>query len=160
MIVAAKPPLTGRTHRPARLAGHEHRPRDPERQHVNAHLDTLTRMTDALSASTRGQLSQIDMIRQWRSNAASLPLPDKFGTVLGDLLDRIEASALFSEESCSFSQKDLLDKLQLWADKARGKLSATRSVALAPTWGLCRSGKTSDLKAPTCGADLQNLSQR
>jgi hypothetical protein len=125
MIVAAKPPQTGRTHRPARLTGTGHSPRDPERQTVNAHLDTLTRMTDALKASTEGQLSQTDMIRQWRSGAASLPLPEKFGTVLGDLLDRIEASALFSEESCSFSQKDLLSSLQLWADKARAKLSAS-----------------------------------
>ena len=40
-----------------------------------------------------------------------------------ELLDRLEAGALFSEESCSFSQKDLLDSLQLWADKARAKLS-------------------------------------
>ncbi len=124
MIVAAKPPLTGRAHRPTHLTGNEHRPRDPERQTVNDHLDTLTRMTDALNASTRGQLSQTDMIRQWRSSAASLPLPEKFGTVLGDLLDRIEASALFSEESCSFSQKDLLNSLQVWADKARAKLTS------------------------------------
>lgn len=123
MIVASKLPLTGRTHRPSHLTGNEHRPRDPERQTVNDHLDTLTRMTDALNANTRGQLSQIDMIRQWRSGAASLPLPEKFGVVLGDLLDRIEASALFSEESCSFSQKDLLNSLQVWADKARAKLS-------------------------------------
>jgi hypothetical protein len=81
-------------------------------------LDTLTRMTDSLTACNRGALPQSEMIRQWRSDAASLPLPDKFGTVLDNLLDRIEASALFSEESCSFSQKDLFDSLQLWADKA------------------------------------------
>ena len=124
MIVASKPTLTGRTPQPARLTGTGHSPRDPERQTVNAHLDTLTRMTDALKASTEGQLSQTDMIRQWRSGAASLPLPEKFGTVLGDLLDRIEASALFSEESCSFSQKDLLSSLQVWADKAQAKLTS------------------------------------
>ena len=81
-------------------------------------LDTLTRMTDSLTACTRGALPQSEMIRQWRSDAASLPLPEKFGTVLGSLLDRIEASALFSEESCSFSQQDLFANLHLWADKA------------------------------------------
>jgi hypothetical protein len=43
--------------------------------------------------------------------------------VLQPLLDRIEASALFCEESCSFSQKDLLANLQMWADKARLRLS-------------------------------------
>jgi hypothetical protein len=31
---------------------------------------------------------------------------------------------LFSEESCSFSQKDLFASLQLWADKARLRLSS------------------------------------
>ena len=45
------------------------------------------------------------------------------GEVLNQLLDRLESSALFSEESCSFSQRDLLDSLQTWLDKARGQLS-------------------------------------
>lgn len=49
-------------------------------------------------------------------------LPPRYGEVLLNLLDRLESSALFSEESCSFSQKDLLDNLQVWADKARGQL--------------------------------------
>lgn len=87
-------------------------------------LETLTRMTDALAICSRGELPQNEMIRLWRSGAASLPLPEKFGVVLGDLLDRIEASALFSGESCSFSQQDLFDNLHLWADKARAKLAS------------------------------------
>jgi hypothetical protein len=86
-------------------------------------LDTLNRMTAALAACARGDLPQNEMILLWRSGAACLPLPEKFGTVLGDLLDRIEASALFSGESCSFSQQGLFDNLQLWADKAKVKLS-------------------------------------
>jgi len=49
-------------------------------------------------------------------------LPPRYGEVLLNLLDRLESSALFSEESCSFSQKDLLDNLQAWVDKARGQL--------------------------------------
>ena len=49
-------------------------------------------------------------------------LPPRFGEVLLGLLDRLESSALFSEESCSFSQKDLLDNLQVWVDKARDQL--------------------------------------
>ena len=87
-------------------------------------LDTLDRMTQALTACGQGQLAQSDMIRQWRSGAASLPLPNPFGEVLGNLLDRIEASALFSEESCSFSQKDLLAGLRTWSDKARQALNS------------------------------------
>jgi hypothetical protein len=49
-------------------------------------------------------------------------LPPRYGEVLLNLLDRLESSALFSEESCSFSQKDLLDNLQVWVDKARAQL--------------------------------------
>lgn len=53
-------------------------------------------------------------------------LPAKFGTVLQHLLDRLESAALFSEESCSFSQKDLLDNLQQWLDHAQGQLDKAR----------------------------------
>ena len=51
-------------------------------------------------------------------------LPERFGTVLDELLNRLESSALFSEESCSFSQGELLDSLQMWLDKARPHLPA------------------------------------
>jgi hypothetical protein len=51
-------------------------------------------------------------------------LPPRYGEVLLSLLDRLESSALFSEESCSFSQKDLLDNLQVWVDKARAQLAS------------------------------------
>jgi len=90
---------------------------------MSTDLDTLTRMRHALDACSQGDLPQQDMIQLWRSGACSLPLPEKFGVVLGDLLDRIEASALFSGESCSFSQKSLFDNLQLWADKAKAQLT-------------------------------------
>lgn len=50
-------------------------------------------------------------------------LPPRYGEVLLGLLDRLESSALFSEESCSFSQRDLLDSLQLWLDKAGAQLA-------------------------------------
>ncbi len=51
-------------------------------------------------------------------------LPPRYGEVLQGLLDRLESSALFSEESCSFSQKDLLDNLALWLEKAQSQLHA------------------------------------
>jgi hypothetical protein len=53
-------------------------------------------------------------------------LPPKFETVWLDLVDRLESSALFSEESCSFSQTDLYDSLALVLDKAEEKLAAKR----------------------------------
>ncbi len=90
---------------------------------MSAALETLDRMNTALAQSQNGQLPQSEMIRLWRSESASLALPERFDEVLQPLLDRIEASVLFSEESCSFSQKDLLASLQMWADKARLRLS-------------------------------------
>jgi phage portal protein BeeE len=41
-------------------------------------------------------------------------LPPRYGEVLLNLIDRLEASALFTEESCSFSRSSLLDHLQTW----------------------------------------------
>ena len=49
-------------------------------------------------------------------------LPPRYGEVLLSLIDRLEASALFTEESCSFSRSSLLDHLQVWVDKARSAL--------------------------------------
>ena len=61
---------------------------------------------------------------QARASAELLAaLPPRYGEVLLNLLDRLESSALFSEESCSFSQKDLLDDLQGWVATARERLN-------------------------------------
>jgi len=49
-------------------------------------------------------------------------LPPRYGEVLLGLLDRLEAGALFTEESCSFSHKELVDSLELWVEKARTAL--------------------------------------
>ncbi len=82
------------------------------------HHDTLARLLQSLYACERGELPVAQLSAQWRSACAELPLPARYAEVLGRSLDRIEASALFSEESCSFSQKDLLNGLQAWAEKA------------------------------------------
>ena len=50
-------------------------------------------------------------------------LPPKFETVWLNLVDRLESSALFTEESCSFSQTDLLDSLTMVLDKAQAQLN-------------------------------------
>ncbi len=52
-------------------------------------------------------------------------LPPKFEQVWLELVDRLESSALFSEESCSFSQTDLLNNLALVLDKAEATLAAS-----------------------------------
>ena len=82
----------------------------------------LQQLREQLQAFEQQQLTLADLCRQWRQTALPLPLPPRFGEVLGGLLDRLEASALFSEESCSFSQKDLIDSLRMWLDKAEARL--------------------------------------
>jgi molecular chaperone GrpE (heat shock protein) len=49
-------------------------------------------------------------------------LPPKFEEVWLGLIDRLESSALFNEESCSFSQTDLLDSLEMVLNKAEATL--------------------------------------
>lgn len=81
-------------------------------------------LQDGLTALSQGQLS----VAQWSAQAQAAQalraaLPERFGTVLMELLNRLESSALFSEESCSFSQGELRQSLQMWLDKAAAQLA-------------------------------------
>lgn len=81
--------------------------------------DALHQFALDLQALRDGQLSPENFSQACRQEPDLLPgLPDIFGVVLLGLLDRLESSASFAEESCSFSQHDLFDSLQLWLDKA------------------------------------------
>lgn len=85
---------------------------------------TLAQMQSALNALRQAPQAVSEFSQLCRTQTALLEaLPPQFGEVLHNLLDRLESSALFAEESCSFSQKELLDSLQLWLDKARARLS-------------------------------------
>ena len=81
---------------------------------------------DTLLAQVRREPGAVGRLCDAARDARQLQaaLPPRFTEVLLNLLDRLESSALFSEESCSFSQKDLLDSLQLWAEKARDRLTS------------------------------------
>jgi hypothetical protein len=61
------------------------------------------------------------------SQALVSALPEQYKRVLNDILDRLESGALFTEESCSFSQRDLLGSLMLWTEKAGKQLATTAS---------------------------------
>ncbi|MEY2891351.1 MAG: hypothetical protein RJA98_1259 [Pseudomonadota bacterium] len=56
---------------------------------------------------------------QWRHAARAAALPARYLEVLQRLLDPLESAALFTEESCSFSQADLASALTQWFDKAQ-----------------------------------------
>lgn len=84
-------------------------------------LDAIAARLSALRNGGGGSVTTLS--NEARASTELLAaLPPRYGEVLLNLLDRLESSALFSEESCSFSQKDLLDNLQVWTDKARGQL--------------------------------------
>ena len=91
---------------------------------MNPAQHQLASFTQALGSLLDGSLRPGDFSAQARAHTALLEaLPPRYTTVLHDLLDRLESSALFSDESCSFSQQDLIANLQVWLDKATASLN-------------------------------------
>ncbi|MCB1979080.1 MAG: hypothetical protein KDE69_06615 [Burkholderiaceae bacterium] len=83
----------------------------------------LAALQSALAAHRQDTLSASALCEAARSQKTLLAaLPTRYSDVLLDLLNRLESSALFTEESCSFSRSGLLDSLQVWADKAQAVL--------------------------------------
>lgn len=84
-----------------------------------SHQSALTSLRSALQALQARQISISDFCQQWRSQSVLLAtLPERYRQVMEDLLGRLEAGSLFTEESCSFSQEDLHAHLAVWLDKA------------------------------------------
>lgn len=83
--------------------------------------DTLSALAPTLNAFTAGQLSLSALAQQWRQTAqAHQPaLPARYLEVLERVLSQLESSALFTEESCSFSQGDMVAALGDWLQRAR-----------------------------------------
>lgn len=89
------------------------------------HDATLQNLRTSLTALQSRQTSVADFCRQWRAQTALLAaLPTRYTQVMEDLLGRLEAGSLFSEESCSFSQEDLHAHLAVWLDKAQQTLAS------------------------------------
>lgn len=92
--------------------------------HAQALLQ-LQAFEDGLHQFEAGHLSAAVLSEQTRAAQALLTaLPERYAQVLLPLLDRLESSALFTEESCSFSQEDLRTHLFGWVEKAKAKLTA------------------------------------
>lgn len=65
----------------------------------------------------------------WRGQTQLLAaLPSQFGEVMENLLSRLESGSLFTEESCSFSQADLIAQLGMWLEKANTRLASGKIV--------------------------------
>ncbi len=83
--------------------------------------DTLSSLAPTLNAFSAGQLSLTELARQWRQAAQSHQpaLPARYMEVLERVLSQLESSALFTEESCSFSQGDMVAALGDWLQRAQ-----------------------------------------
>lgn len=85
----------------------------------------LVPMRTALEQLCAGHASIATLCSTWRASEEVMnALPPRYRQVAEDLLGRLEAGSLFTEESCSFSQKDLTDSLATWLDKAQQTLAA------------------------------------
>ena len=85
--------------------------------------DQLTALTAALMqlrGDTINTRAFSDLAQQQSALTAALPL--RYAEVLSQLLTRLESSALFTDESCSFSRNDLIDGFQAWIEKAAQQL--------------------------------------
>ena len=96
--------------------------------------NTLSLIPLSLEAFAEGAISLDDLARALRDAAQEHEptLPDRSLDVLERLLNQLESSALFSEESCSFSRTDMIAALVEW-------------LARAPTW----SDKITNPPTPT-----------
>ena len=90
---------------------------------ASAQLTTLARALQAFERGDHTAAALSTLARQQTTLLAALP--PRYSEVLLNLLDRLESSALFSEESCSFSQKDLVANLTMWIEKAQATLNAS-----------------------------------
>ena len=82
--------------------------------------ETFQILLDSLNAVRADKLGIAAFCQLWRAQSALLTsLPSRYSEVMEDLLSRLEAGSLFTEESCSFSQIDLLATLDVWLETAR-----------------------------------------
>ena len=97
--------------------------------------NTLSLIPLSLEAFAEGAISLDDLARALRdaSQEHEPTLPDRYLDVLERLLNQLESSALFSEESCSFSRTDMIAALvewlaraQTWSDKITNPPTPTR----------------------------------
>lgn len=81
----------------------------------------LAALAETLDDFAQGAIGIDDLARNWRDGAyAHQPaLPQRYLDVMERLLNQLESAALFTEESCSFSQADMAGALADWLARAR-----------------------------------------
>jgi hypothetical protein len=87
-----------------------------------AALDALSRAATALK---QGELDAKRFVQTVADSSELIAvLPPAFERVMADIVTRLEASALFGGESCSFSHNELYHALDHWLERARVRLEA------------------------------------
>ncbi len=82
-------------------------------------LQKLDHVQHSLQAWLDGSGNSAELIEIFRIFCKDSQLPEKYGAALENILSRVESSSLFTEESCSFSKKDLANALSIWLEKVR-----------------------------------------
>jgi hypothetical protein len=72
-----------------------------------------------LQAWLDGTGPSTELIQAFRIFCKDNQLPEKYSVALENVLSRVESSSLFTEESCSFSKKDLANALSIWLEKVQ-----------------------------------------
>ena len=89
---------------------------------MHAHAD-IALLRQSLADLRSGTLTVVSFVNTLPDISGLLAqLPARYAEVWHGLIDRLQSGALFSEESCSFSQTDLIDSLAMWLDKAEAQL--------------------------------------
>ena len=90
-----------------------------------SHHETFAKIQQSIQGFKQQTIRVAALAEQLRSEKQLLgELPPAFTQALENVLERLEAGALFTEESCSFSQSDLITALEVWLDKAKQRLIA------------------------------------
>lgn len=87
-------------------------------------VDPLTRVKHLHTLlEEEGFESATELVNAFRQEKALLAeLPAVFEGALESILERLESTAMFTEESCSFSQGDMLAMLSVWLEKTKSYL--------------------------------------
>ena len=99
---------------------------EPPDQDTTTMTNRISALAHTLDDFAQGAMSVNDLARDWRDGAyAHEPeLPQRYLDVMERLLNQLESSALFTEESCSFSHADMVAALADWLARARAVADA------------------------------------
>ncbi len=103
-----------------------------ENSSENPSSNPLSRVRSLSKALENEEFSTTtELVHRFRQEKALLAeLPSVFEGALEGILERLESTAMFNEEACSFSQTDMFAALSVWVEKAESYLLKQLGVDL------------------------------